>query len=123
MYTRNLLNITGFNVNTSYEGETIEKKINRIVNNKEPIKDGAPLIYTDRREGTQPQYDIRTDRFELATEAMDYITKSKLTTRDNYHKERTEKEKAEKNIGDKAKEGMNKENIGGAEPNTTTDSK
>ena len=26
-----------------YEGETIEQKVNRIVNNNEPITDGAPL--------------------------------------------------------------------------------
>ena len=45
---------TGLNVNTSVEGETIETKINRIVNNKEPIKDGAPLIYTERKEGIRP---------------------------------------------------------------------
>ena len=33
------------------EGETIETKCKRILVNKEPIKDGAPLIYTDRKEG------------------------------------------------------------------------
>lgn len=60
--------------NTSYEGETIEEKVNRITNNKEPIKDGAPLIYTERSKGVEPQYDIRTDRFEIAIEAMDKVS-------------------------------------------------
>ena len=48
-------------INQSYEGESIESKVERIVTNNEPISDGAPLIYTDRKEGVLPQYDIRTD--------------------------------------------------------------
>jgi hypothetical protein len=31
----------------TFEGETIEEKVERIVTNKEPISDGAPMIYTD----------------------------------------------------------------------------
>ena len=54
----------------AYVGESIEHKVRRIVNNKEPIKDGAPLIYTERKDGVQPSYNIRTDRFEVAVEAM-----------------------------------------------------
>lgn len=65
----------------SYVGETIEAKVRRIVNNKEPIKDGAPLIYTDRKDGVLPGYNIRTDRFDVAVEAMDKVTKSKLAKR------------------------------------------
>lgn len=69
------------NTNTSYQGETIEQKMNRVVNNKEPIKDGAPIIYTERKEGVNPAYDIRTDRFELAIDATTHITKTKLAER------------------------------------------
>ena len=35
------------------EGETIETKVARIVQNKEPITDGAPMIYTDIVTGKQ----------------------------------------------------------------------
>ncbi|AXH74399.1 MAG: hypothetical protein [Microviridae sp.] len=87
---------TTLKVNFGYEGETIEQKINRITNNKEPITDGAPLIYTARKDGVQPAYDIRTDRFEIAVEAMDKVTKSHLAKR-------------EQRIGEAAKEGMAKE--------------
>lgn len=72
---------TTLTVNTAYEGETIEKKINRIVNNKEPIKDGAPLIYQERKDGVQPEYDIRTDRFEHAVTAMDAVAKTYIAQR------------------------------------------
>ena len=100
MYTPNTPSRTTLKVNNSYKGETIEQKVNRIVNNKEPIKDGAPLIYTERREGTQPMYDIRTDRFELAVDAMDKITKDRLAQRD--------KRQTEKSMGEMAKEYVTK---------------
>lgn len=96
MYKKNIITTTTLVVNKSYEGETIEQKINRIVNNKEPIKDGAPIIYTERKDGINPAYDIRTDRFEIAVDAMDKVSKSKIATREN-------------NIGQKAMEGMTEE--------------
>lgn len=68
-------------MNKSYKGESIEKKINRIVNNKEPIKDGSPKIYTERKNGVEAQYDIRTDRFEYAVDAMDKVDKSNKAKR------------------------------------------
>ena len=67
---------TSFNDNESYEGETIETKIMRIVENKEPIEDGAPLIYTERKDGVQPEYDVRTDKWEIALDAMDKVAKT-----------------------------------------------
>jgi hypothetical protein len=72
---------TSLDINECYEGESLEKKIRRIVHNNEPITDGAPRIYTERKDGVKPEYDIRTDRFELAVEATDYITKTKITER------------------------------------------
>lgn len=74
-------NLCAFNVSNFYEGESIEAKVTRLILNKEPIKDSAPLIYTDRKDGVLPGYDIRTDRFEIAIDAMDKITKSKIAKR------------------------------------------
>lgn len=71
-----VINQSRLDVNQSVEGERIETKIERIVNNNEPIKDGAPLIYVDRREGVKPSHDIRTDRWEIAVEATDKVAKS-----------------------------------------------
>ncbi len=64
------------------EGETIEMKVERMVSNKEPIKDGAPEIFTERKEGVISAYNIRTDRWEIATDAMDAVSKSKLANRE-----------------------------------------
>lgn len=73
------------------EGERIETKIERITTNQEPIKDGAPIIYTERKNGVEAAYNIRTDKWEIACEAMDVVTKQKIAktnaqTMENYLK-------------------------------------
>ncbi|UPW41274.1 hypothetical protein [Sigmofec virus UA08Rod_4510] len=53
------------------EGENIITKIRRIVDENEPIEDGAPLIYTEKKDGVRPEFDIRTDKWSIAMNAMD----------------------------------------------------
>lgn len=55
------------------EGESIEQKMFRVTTSKEPIDNVAPLIYTERKDGVLPQYDHRTDRFEIARQAKDRV--------------------------------------------------
>lgn len=95
MYVVRTNKSTSINLNQSVEGETIEQKIERIVQNKEPITDGAPLIYTDRKDGVEAGYNIKTDRFEIAVEAMDKVTKSNLAKRDNQPSMQVVKDNAE----------------------------
>jgi hypothetical protein len=76
---------TTLKVDKSYPAETLEMKIRRILNNKEPITDTAPLIYTERADGVQPQYDVRTDRMEIALDAMDVASKSHRAKREERH--------------------------------------
>lgn len=102
---------TDLRINKSYVGETIENKVRRVVENKEPIKDAARLIYTERKDGVRPDYDIRTDRFDVAIEATGIITKSKQAKRD----ERIKGTKVD-NPGGEKKEGAD----GGAESTQTT---
>lgn len=59
-----------------YEGESIETKCARILQDKEPITDTAPIIYTAKEDGVLPAYNIRTDRFDIAIEAYDKMTKA-----------------------------------------------
>lgn len=73
---------TSIQINKSIEGESIEKKVRRILNNKEPIKDGAPIIYTERKDGVHPETDPRTDRFELAIEARELRLQNHLALRE-----------------------------------------
>ena len=83
---------TSLTVNESLEGETLENKIKRITQNNEPITDGAPIIYQDRKNGIEPQYDIRTDRFDFALDAMSMVQKTKITQREERMKAREKKE-------------------------------
>lgn len=68
------------------EGETIETKVRRIVEEKEPISDTAPIIYTNREAGVIAGYNIRTDRFDIALSAMDQVNKAKIATRNGKNK-------------------------------------
>ena len=64
-------------VNKSEIGEPLHIKIERMVQNKEEFTDvKKELIYTDRSEGVLPEYNIRTDRWEIAIEGMDKSSKS-----------------------------------------------
>ena len=76
-YSRNTVTLSEgqLSINNSFEGETIETKVRRITESKEPITDGAPVIYTDRKDGTKPEFNIRTDRFDIALDAMDYVNR------------------------------------------------
>lgn len=67
----------------TYEGETIETKVARIVQEKAPITDGAPIIYTDREQGVLPAYNVRTDRWEIAENAMDKVNAAKMAKKDS----------------------------------------
>lgn len=68
------------------EGESIENKVRRITENNEPINDGAPIIYTNRDDGVLPAYNIRTDRWDIAQEAMDAINQANLAKSKDYGK-------------------------------------
>lgn len=63
--------------NLTTEGETIEQKVERMVHNKEPIKDGAIPQYSERKKGVMAGWNIRTDKWEIASEAIGAINKSK----------------------------------------------
>lgn len=88
MYKKNVIKKTSLRVNESVDGETIEQKMDRIINNNEAITDGAPVTYTERKEGVLAAYNIRTDRFDVAIDAMDRVTSSAQAKREERAKER-----------------------------------
>lgn len=65
-------------VNTSYEADGLVVKLRKIMENNEPIDEVAPIIYTDKKNGVMKEYDIRTDRFDVALEAMGLIRSEEL---------------------------------------------
>lgn len=94
MYKQRQANKTTIKVNKAFVGETIEGKVRRMASNKEPIKDAAPLIYTERKDGVRPEYDIRTDKLEYALESMTLIANAN---------------EAKRKLGKEAAENMEKE--------------
>ena len=61
------------------EGETLMKKVQRIMDENEPLKDGAPLIYTPKQAGVRADCDIRTDKWDIAMKAMNRVNEHKLS--------------------------------------------
>lgn len=80
---------TTLSVNKAKEGEFIEAKVRRILNNKEPIKDGAPRVFTERKDGVRPEFDIRADKFEAAVEVTTQISNSHTNKREERIAEKT----------------------------------
>lgn len=72
--------------NVSTEGLSIETKIANSIRDKEPIFADTPMIYTDRKDGVNPAYNVRTDRFDIAIEACDKHAKSRVAKREELMK-------------------------------------
>ena len=41
-----------------------------MVDSQEPIGETAPIVYTKKSDGIIPAYDIRTDKWDIALEAL-----------------------------------------------------
>lgn len=60
-------------VNNSYEGEPIERELEKIMSEGTELAVTGPPIYTAKKDGVLPEYNIRTDRFDIGQEAMGKI--------------------------------------------------
>lgn len=77
-YKPNKINRGSARVAKALDGERIETKVARIVEDKEPVSDTAEIIYTERSKGVLPDYDIRTDKWEVAVGAMDAVAREDI---------------------------------------------
>lgn len=66
------------NPDLTYQAEPREVKLRKIISGESSsMEDGVfPTIYTEKKDGVQPEFDIRTDRFEIAIDAIDKINQS-----------------------------------------------
>lgn len=67
-------------IRTQYEAEPLEVKLRRKmkggkVEEEEGDQQTWAIAYTEKKDGVKPEYDIRTDRFEVAREAMETVEK------------------------------------------------
>lgn len=59
----------------TFIGQSIEDKVRTATSTKAPIEAISPMIYTERKDGVIPDHNIRTDKWEIAQQAMDTISK------------------------------------------------
>lgn len=77
-----------------YDGEDIHEKVDRLLNTEQPIESepGFQKIYTMRKDGVIPEYNVRMDKWDEAIEVMDKANKEKIVKSNEYTKA-TEMEK------------------------------
>lgn len=77
------------NINTTRnlrEGQSIEEVMRINTANKVQPAPMLPELYQARSEGIDPLCDVRTDKFEMAMEAMDKVTRLHLLASQNKDK-------------------------------------
>lgn len=67
-------------ISNLYEAEPLEVKLRRKmqggkVDEEEGDQKTWTIAYTEKKDGVKPEYDIRTDRFEIARQAMETVEK------------------------------------------------
>lgn len=84
---------SNFNINMPDTGKSIEETIREQLESKAPIEMVSERIFTERKDGVNPAYDIRTDRFDLAIKAHDMRSKAAIARRMEEDKTKDEPEK------------------------------
>lgn len=74
MYKRPSFRKTSITNSSIEVGQMIHDKVKAVIEQGESLQE-APLIYTDKADGIMAGYNIRTDKWEIAIEAMDKINK------------------------------------------------
>lgn len=82
MYRGTIKSKTSIRKNDAIEAQRLEDKIADLVNGNGSIEETAPLIYTEKKDGVSPSYNIRTDRFEVALDAKDAIQRMSRAKRE-----------------------------------------
>lgn len=57
----------------AWQGESLEDKVRRTMTANAPIEAISPMVYTERKDGVRPETNIRTDKWDIAQQAMDTI--------------------------------------------------
>ena len=57
----------------AWQGESLEDKVRRTMTANAPIEAISPMVYTERKDGVKPETNIRTDKWDIAQQAMDTI--------------------------------------------------
>lgn len=64
-----------------YEAKSLERTVSEMIETNEPISAPDAMIFTERKAGVLPEYDIRTDRFDIAIEKSTEVSNHHLKKR------------------------------------------
>lgn len=85
-------------IDKTLEAKPLCQKIEEWTEKGTAIEEVAPMVYTERKDGVLPGYDIRTDRFEIARVAKEKLEKARIAKSESVEKDTTEKEKRTEKI-------------------------
>lgn len=77
LYVRKKIQSNKLTGNDSFEGVSLEKEL-RLAQTQgiKPDRNITEIFYTQKKDGVLPSCDIRTDRFDLAQNAMEKVNKT-----------------------------------------------
>lgn len=84
----------------TYEAEGLEVKLRKMLENKEPIPEDWVTIYTEKSKGVEPQFNPRTDRWDIAMQTVGkirYAENAEQTKRLEAMKEKSTAEESAEN--------------------------
>lgn len=61
------------NQENAFVGNSIEDKVRMTMESGAPVEAISPMLYSERKEGVLPQTNIRTDKWDVAQQAMTTI--------------------------------------------------
>lgn len=94
--------------NETYVAKSIEQELAEVMAGESVELGGKSLLYTERKDGVLWETNIRTDRWEIAQDALDVRERSKIA--------RKEAAVKDAEAAAKAKESSNAEGSGGVNP-------
>lgn len=78
--------------NKTVEAKSIEQMLADKIEGEAIELGGKALLYTERKDGVLPLTNIRTDRFDIAMEAIDTVERSRVARRDKPVSEKTKED-------------------------------
>lgn len=72
---------------TTEIGETIESQLRKLQETNQPIDATAPIIFTARKDGVIPEYNIRSDKWDRALENMEQVAINRQEQRAEWQNE------------------------------------
>lgn len=70
MRTRKIVYTTTINRYEVQEGKSLEQQLRDLTSTTEHIEAKTPLIFTERKDGTRPEFNIRTDYYDIVKEKL-----------------------------------------------------